>query len=79
MIELATKQNFWGFEFFGKSFDCGSKLGFLAANLSYALARPELGPALRELLKSELAEASQPCREAAAADSPDGLALEPAE
>jgi UTP--glucose-1-phosphate uridylyltransferase len=59
MIELAKEQNFWGYEFSGRSFDCGSKIGFLAANLSYALARPELRPALRELLRSALAENSQ--------------------
>jgi UTP--glucose-1-phosphate uridylyltransferase len=79
MIELANKQKFWGFEFSGKSFDCGSKIGFLAANVSYALARPELGPALRELLMSELAEVSQPFSGTAVADSPDRRALQPAE
>ena len=69
MIELANRQKFWGFEFYGKSFDCGSKIGFLAANLSYALARPELGRALRQLLKSALDETSQPCGEVDADNS----------
>jgi UTP--glucose-1-phosphate uridylyltransferase len=58
MLELAKRQKFWGYKFSGKSFDCGSKIGFLAANLSYALARPELGPAMRKLLLSALAETS---------------------
>jgi UTP--glucose-1-phosphate uridylyltransferase len=58
MLELAKRQKFWGYKFSGKSFDCGSKIGFLAANLSYALARPELGPAMRKLLMSALAETS---------------------
>jgi UTP--glucose-1-phosphate uridylyltransferase len=77
MLELAKRQKFWGYEFSGKSFDCGSKIGFLTANVSYALARPELGPAMREVLMSALAETS---REAAADRSVDSdhRALEPA-
>ena len=54
MIELAKSQPFYGLEFQGRSFDCGSKLGFLAANVSYALARDDLAPALREELKGLL-------------------------
>jgi len=27
----------------GRTFDCGSKLGFLLSNLAYALDRPDLG------------------------------------
>jgi UTP--glucose-1-phosphate uridylyltransferase len=51
MIELAKSQPFYGLKFAGQSFDCGSKIGFLAANASYALARDDLGPALRVELK----------------------------
>src|SRR5919205_1124749 len=47
MIELAKTQPFYGFEFAGRSFDCGSKVGFLAASISYALARSDLSEALR--------------------------------
>jgi len=47
MIELARKQPFYGLQFEGRSFDCGSKIGFLAANIAYALERDDLGPALR--------------------------------
>ena len=36
----------------GVHHDAGSKLGFLQANLHYALKHPELGPALRAYLKS---------------------------
>jgi UTP--glucose-1-phosphate uridylyltransferase len=56
MIELARKQPFYGLEFEGRSFDCGSKVGFLAANVSYALDRPDLAPAMREELKKVLGE-----------------------
>jgi UTP--glucose-1-phosphate uridylyltransferase len=51
MIELARTQPFYGLEFAGRSFDCGSKVGFLAANVAYALARPDIGPAIRAELK----------------------------
>jgi UTP--glucose-1-phosphate uridylyltransferase len=47
MIELARSQPFYGLQFEGPSFDCGSKIGFLAANVAYALERPDLGPVLR--------------------------------
>jgi UTP--glucose-1-phosphate uridylyltransferase len=51
MIELAKTQPFYGLKFAGESFDCGSKIGFLAANAAYALARDDLGPAFRVELK----------------------------
>jgi UTP--glucose-1-phosphate uridylyltransferase len=52
MIELAARQAFFGLKFEGTSFDCGSKVGFLAANVAYALARNDLAAAVRaELAK----------------------------
>lgn len=47
MIELAKTQPFYGLKFDGMSFDCGSKVGFLAANVAYALARDDIAPAVR--------------------------------
>jgi UTP--glucose-1-phosphate uridylyltransferase len=54
MIELAKTQPFYGLEFEGRSFDCGSKIGFLTANLAYALARDDLAPAIRAEIKTLL-------------------------
>jgi UTP--glucose-1-phosphate uridylyltransferase len=52
MIELAARQAFFGLKFEGTSFDCGSKVGFLAANVAYALARNDMAAAVRaELAK----------------------------
>ena len=51
MIELARTQPFYGLEFAGRSFDCGSKVGFLAANIAYALERSDLAPAVRAELE----------------------------
>jgi UTP--glucose-1-phosphate uridylyltransferase len=56
MIELAKTQRFYGLQFEGQSFDCGSKVGFLAANVAYALARKELAPAVRAELTRLLAQ-----------------------
>jgi UTP--glucose-1-phosphate uridylyltransferase len=47
MIKLARSQPFYGFKFTGRTFDCGSKIGFLAANLAYALAREDIAPEFR--------------------------------
>jgi UTP--glucose-1-phosphate uridylyltransferase len=54
MIRLATKQPFYGLKFEGRSFDCGSKIGFLAANIAYALEREDIAPALRAEIKALL-------------------------
>jgi UTP--glucose-1-phosphate uridylyltransferase len=49
MIALAERpdQPFFAVRFDGAIYDCGSKLGFLMANVAYALDRPDLGPELR--------------------------------
>jgi UTP--glucose-1-phosphate uridylyltransferase len=41
-------------KFEGRSFDCGSKIGFLAANVAYGLAREDLAGAFRDEIKSIL-------------------------
>jgi UTP--glucose-1-phosphate uridylyltransferase len=51
MIALARDQAFHGVRFDGKTYDCGSKLGFLAANLAFGLDRPDIAPGLREELR----------------------------
>jgi UTP--glucose-1-phosphate uridylyltransferase len=47
MKALASTQAFHGVRFDGRTYDCGSKIGFLTANLAFALERPELADALR--------------------------------
>ena len=51
MIELAKTQPFHGVRFDGRTFDCGSKLGFLTANIAFALEREDLSAALRQEIK----------------------------
>jgi UTP--glucose-1-phosphate uridylyltransferase len=56
MIRLAKQQPFYGLKFQGRSFDCGSKVGFLAANVAYGLAREDIAPAFRAELEALLGE-----------------------
>jgi UTP--glucose-1-phosphate uridylyltransferase len=54
MIGLAKKQKFYGVEFSGERHDCGSKAGFLRANIAYGMARPDLREGLRAQMKKYL-------------------------
>ncbi len=47
MIALLRDQPFHALKYEGHSFDCGSKVGFLAANVAFALEREEIAPELR--------------------------------
>ena len=51
MKALATSRPFFGVRFDGKTYDTGSKVGFLAANVAFALSRPDIAPAFRAELK----------------------------
>lgn len=59
MIDLPVERGggLYGVVVDERRFDTGDKLGYLEANVSLALADPELGPALREYLLAELAGA----------------------
>ncbi|MEQ1673168.1 MAG: sugar phosphate nucleotidyltransferase, partial [Hyphomicrobium sp.] len=56
MIQLMddARQPFHAVRFDGTIYDCGSKIGFLTANVAYALARDGLGTELRTELKKLL-------------------------
>lgn len=54
MLKLLEFQDFSGVTIEGKLFDCGSKLGFLSANVSYALEHPEVGADFRNAVKALL-------------------------
>ncbi len=51
MAKLIGHQPFHGLRFEGHRFDCGDKIGFLEAQIAYALKRPELADAVRGFLK----------------------------
>jgi UTP--glucose-1-phosphate uridylyltransferase len=56
MIRLMREQQFFGMKYQGRTYDTGSKLGFLMANVAYALERDDLGPAFRAELEAFLQE-----------------------
>ena len=45
---------FTGLKFSGQRFDCGSKLGFIKANMAFALERDELGDELKRWLTEQV-------------------------
>ena len=54
MIHLAKARPFHGMRFDGRTYDTGSKLGFLAANVAFGLSRPDVAEGLRAELKKLL-------------------------
>ncbi len=54
MIHLAKARPFHGVRFDGRTYDTGSKLGFLAANVAFGLSRPDVAEGLRAELKKLL-------------------------
>jgi UTP--glucose-1-phosphate uridylyltransferase len=54
MIGLSKTQSFYGVEFEGERHDCGSKAGFLRANLAFGMARADLREGLRAEMKKYL-------------------------
>ena len=47
MIALSKSQTFYGLEFAGERHDCGSRAGFLRANIAFGMARADLREGLR--------------------------------
>lgn len=54
MAALIGKQPFHGVTFDGRRFDCGSKAGYIEANLALALEREDLSLSIREFVLNEL-------------------------
>jgi len=54
MAQLIGQQPFHGFTFDGDRYDCGDKAGFIQANLAFALARDDIGPAVRTFAQALL-------------------------
>ena len=49
---LIRSQTFTGVKYEGRVFDCGSKIGFLTANVVFGLERPDLAEDLRRELRA---------------------------
>jgi len=60
MLKLKDHAPFYGFHFTGNTFDCGAKIGFIQANVAFALQREDMRsriiPPLQELLSPFIAK-----------------------
>jgi len=54
MAKLIGGGPFHGYRFEGKRYDCGDKVGFLEANIAFALARPDIGEKVRTAIEDVL-------------------------
>jgi UTP--glucose-1-phosphate uridylyltransferase len=52
MAKLIGAQPFHGLRYKGRRFDCGDKVGFLEAQIAFALKRPDLADAVRGFLRN---------------------------
>jgi UTP--glucose-1-phosphate uridylyltransferase len=52
IARLMQREPVYSFEFEGKRYDCGSKLGYLQATVEYGLKHPSLGPEFATYLRS---------------------------
>jgi len=55
MLRLMDRQYFYGCRFDGQVYDCGSKVGFLTANVAFALGRKDIAEEFRPALEALLA------------------------
>jgi UTP--glucose-1-phosphate uridylyltransferase len=51
MAKTIDRVPFYGFRFDGRRFDCGNKLGFIEANVAYALERDDLREGVKQMLR----------------------------
>ncbi|WP_208437802.1 UTP--glucose-1-phosphate uridylyltransferase GalU [Bartonella taylorii] len=54
MVRLSKEQDFFGFQLEGLTFDCGSKAGFIEANVAFSLARADMHSQVSTSLKKLL-------------------------
>ncbi|HHQ42753.1 MAG TPA: UTP--glucose-1-phosphate uridylyltransferase GalU [Chromatiales bacterium] len=52
IARLLSEEPVYAYRFEGRRYDCGSKLGYLEANVDFALKHPELGAPFRALLRA---------------------------
>ncbi|MCB1530887.1 MAG: UTP--glucose-1-phosphate uridylyltransferase GalU [Rhodospirillales bacterium] len=51
LATLIGRQPFHGLRFEGDHYDCGSRIGFIEANIAFALSDPEIGDNVRSILE----------------------------
>ena len=60
MAKLIGDVPFHGLRYQGRRFDCGDKVGFLEAQVAFALKRPDLAHAVRAFLRTYVGELDNP-------------------
>ncbi len=60
MAKLIGQVPFHGLRYVGRRFDCGDKVGFLEAQIAFALKRPDLADAVRAFLRTYIDEVIEP-------------------
>jgi len=50
MLRMQAGQNFHGYHFTGRTFDCGNPEGFVEANMAFAMARPNMHAHVRKVV-----------------------------
>jgi UTP--glucose-1-phosphate uridylyltransferase len=56
IARLMHDEAVYAYRFQGKRFDCGSKIGYLQANVEYALQHPELATSFKSYLRKLAAD-----------------------
>ena len=56
LARLAHERALIGYEFEGVRHDTGDRLGFITANIAYALQREDIGPQLKAFLRQKADE-----------------------
>ncbi len=56
MAKMIGHEPFHGLRYEGRRFDCGDKIGFLEAQIAFALKRPDMGPAVKQFLSGYCAD-----------------------
>jgi UTP--glucose-1-phosphate uridylyltransferase len=60
MAKLIGQVPFHGLRYEGRRFDCGDKVGFLEAQVAFALKRPDLAAAVRAFLRTYVDDLAEP-------------------
>ena len=56
MAKLIGKQPFNGLRYDGQRYDCGSRIGFIEANIAFSLQDPEIGEQVKDIVKKYASE-----------------------
>ncbi len=59
MAKLIHDQKFYGYLFKGERLDCGSEIGFVKAQIAFAMKRPHLAPEIADYMVEKLREYHQ--------------------